>query len=132
LLASLREWFNSVCYCNGYNNLYSPHLTCLNSTTGYITSIVRHEGDKSAQQLIELVEANITNNVVHLSHHGWVLFLRLPNNNESTKAPISDTNDVPVSVIIGATTGAVCALIVLTLCIVALAYGIYKRYISVY
>ena len=128
----MREWFNSVCYCNGYNNLYAPQLTCLNSTTGYITSIVRHEGDKSAQQLIELAEANITNNVVHLSHHGWILFLRLSNGNQSMKVPISDTNDVPVSVIIGTTAGAMCVLIVLTLCIVAVAYGINKRYICIY
>jgi len=125
----LREWFNSICHCNGYNNLYNPQLTCLNSTTGSITSIVRHEGDKSAQQLIELVEAKISNNIANLSHHGWILFLRLSNGTvNNTKAPISDTSDAPVFVIIGTTIGAICVLIALTLCIAVVAYGMHKRY----
>ena len=137
LLASLREWFNSVCHCNGYNNLYTPQLTCLNHTTGYITSIVRHEGVKSAQQLINLAVANITNNTANFSQHGWILFLELPNDTKNTPLPnntptpshSSEITDVSISIIIGVTVGAVCVLIVSILCIAAaVVYGMHRRY----
>ena len=74
-MSSLREWFNSVCKCDGYNNLYHPHLTCLNDNTGNITSTVRHDGLSTAQQLIDLVTANIQMRDPVYLIHGWTLHL---------------------------------------------------------
>jgi len=97
----------------------------------------------SAQQLIDLVVANITNNVVNLSQRGWMLFLGLSNSTENTIAPISDASDIisnssdiisdasdlPIAIVIGTTVGAVGVVVTLILCIAAIAYGIHKRYV---
>lgn len=77
LVDSLREWFDLACedHCNGYNNLYSPQLTCVNNNTGIIDSVVYYEGEISAQMLIDMAIADIHTRqspVVYLSH-GWIL-----------------------------------------------------------
>jgi len=91
---SLREWFDSACqdHCNGHNNLYTPQLTCLDHNTGIIVSVVHHEGEISAQMLIDLAIADIKarkSQVVHLSH-GWILHLNLTS--PTTKQPQLSSN----------------------------------------
>ena len=50
LLQVLREWFNSVCDCDGLNNLYKPQVTCVDDTVGKINSTVHSDdsNDKTA------------------------------------------------------------------------------------
>ena len=55
----LRRWFNSVCNCDGFNNLHNLNLMCINYTTGVITTMVYFDGDQSAQMLIDLMVADI-------------------------------------------------------------------------
>ena len=81
LVDCLREWFDSACedYCNGYKNLYIPQLTCLTNNTGIVNSVVHHEGETSAQTLIDLAIADVQARhppVVHLPQ-GWILHLNL-------------------------------------------------------
>ena len=85
----------------------------------------------SAQQLIDLVVANITNNVVTLSQRGWILSLGPPNNAENPNgiAPIGVTSHVQITGWIVAT--VVVVAVVIILCTVAIAYGIYKRYVHI-
>ena len=61
LFQVLREWFNSVCDCDGLNNLYSPQVTCIDGRVGNITSTVHSDdnSDKTAQMLIDLAKSNI-------------------------------------------------------------------------
>ena len=58
LFQVLHEWFNSVCDCDGLNNLYSPQVTCVDDTVGKITSIVHSDdnNDKTAEMLIDLAK----------------------------------------------------------------------------
>ena len=58
LFQVLREWFNSVCDCDGLNNLYSPQVICVDDTVGKVTSTVHSDNssDKTAQMLIDLAK----------------------------------------------------------------------------
>ena len=61
LFQALREWFNSVCDCDGLNNLYGPQVTCVDDTVGKITSTVHSDdsNDKTAEMLIDLAKNDI-------------------------------------------------------------------------
>ena len=79
LYQALRKWFDSVCDCDGFNNLYKPHLSCVDDTVGNITSEVHSDSrnDKTAKMLIDLAKTNIQGRsppeVKILSH--WTLCL---------------------------------------------------------
>ena len=78
----LREWFSDACNCNGHNNLYSPQLTCLDTITGSVTSTIHHDGDMTAQMLINVAVADIHSRdppLVNLPKHGWIVFLNATN-----------------------------------------------------
>jgi len=125
----LRGWFNEVCYCNGYNNLYSPQLTCADATTGSIKSMVHHYGDMTAQMLIDSAVATIhSNGTVHLPQHGWILFLEITNN---TVVAVSTKGKSKNPMLTGICVGIICivALLLLLVFTVGLVYRIYKRYI---
>ena len=73
----LRRWFNSVCNCYGFNNLYNLNLMCINYTTGVITTVVHFDGDQPAQMLIDLMIADIEGSnppVINVSPE-WVICL---------------------------------------------------------
>lgn len=130
LVDSLREWFDSACqsHCNGHNNLYTPKLTCLDSDTGIFESIIRHEGENSAQRLIDLAIANIQTRmppVVYLSH-GWIVSLNLttPEEKQSSYSKKSQL------IITGASLGAIIAVMIVFLITMVLVFGIYKRFAS--
>lgn len=130
LIDSLREWFDSACqdHCNGHNNLYTPQLTCLDSNTGIIVSVVHHEGEISAQMLIDLAIADIKARkppVVHLSH-GWDLHLNLTS--PAAEQPSSNKSQ---PVIIGVSLGAVIAAVIVLLILVGVAFVIHKRLVYV-
>ena len=57
----LRKWFDAVCSCDGLNNLYGLHVTCVDDKVGIITSTVHSDSknDKTAQMLIDLAKLNI-------------------------------------------------------------------------
>ena len=77
MFTELREWFGSVCNCDGLNNLHELHLDCINSTTGNITSKVHYDGDNTAKALIDLVKVNMQSRnppSVHLPS-GWMMCL---------------------------------------------------------
>ena len=61
MVDSLREWFDLACehHCNRHNNLYTPQLTCLDRNMGIVSSVVHHEGENSAQILIDLAIADV-------------------------------------------------------------------------
>ena len=133
----MREWFNSACqdHCNGHNNLYTPQLTCLDHNTGIIVSVVHHEGEISAQMLIDLAIADIKarkSQVVHLSH-GWILHLNLTS--PATKQPqlSSNSSNKSQSVTIGVSLGAtIAAVIVLLISLLGVAFVTYKKYVISY
>ena len=60
LFEVLRKWFNSVCACDGLNNLYNPQVTCVDNRVGIgkINSTVRSDdsSDKTAEMLIDLAK----------------------------------------------------------------------------
>ena len=98
-MSSMRQWFNSSCQCDGYNNLYHPHLTCLNDHTGNITSTVHHDDMSTAQQLIDLTTADIQMRdppVVHLIH-GWILCLNANLTKATTASPSPTANPSPTA-----------------------------------
>ena len=125
LVDSLREWFDSACKdkCNGHNNLYTPQLTCLHSHVGIVNSTVHHEGENSAQSLIDLAIADVQARqppVVHLSQ-GWILRLNLT-------SPEKSSSSESQSVVIGVSLGvAVAVAVVVLLSIAGIYFGIYKR-----
>ena len=115
LVDSLREWFDSACEdrCNGYNNLYTPQLICLTKNTGIINSTVHHEGENSAQSLIDLAIADVQARqppVVHLSQ-GWILHLNLTLPEDMQKP----SSGKPQLMIIGSKVGVVIAAVVIWL-----------------
>ena len=125
LVDSLREWFDSACkdHCNGHNNLYTPLLICLTNNTGIINSTVHHEGENSAQSLIDLAIADVQARqppVVYLSQ-GWILHLNLT-------SPEKSSSSKSQSVVIGVSLGVAITVAVIVLLIVAgIYFGIYKR-----
>ena len=115
LVDSLREWFDSACKdkCNGHNNLYTPQLTCLHSHVGIVNSTVHHEGENSAQSLIDLAIADVQARqppVVHLSQ-GWILHLNLTLPEDMQKP----SSGKPQLMIIGPKVGVVIAAVVIWL-----------------
>ena len=76
MFTELREWFSSVCECDGLNNLHEPRLDCMNSVTGNITSEVHHDNNNAAQTLIGLAKDNMQNRnqSVYLPS-GWIVCL---------------------------------------------------------
>ena len=128
-MGSLRQWFNSTCSCDGYNNLYNPNLTCLDGQTGIITSTVHHDVFLSAQQLINLASSDMQMRappIVYLSH-GWILCLKL---NKTVTS--DDDNDkstfIGLSVLITVSVTGLCTILALILCItIGLVYIKYKR-----
>ena len=77
MFTELREWFSSVCECDGLNNLHEPQLDCMNSVTGNITSEVHHDSNNAAQTLIDLAKDSMQNGnppSVHLPS-GWMVCL---------------------------------------------------------
>lgn len=132
LVDSLREWFDSACqdHCNGHNNLYTPQLTCLDSHTGIIESIVHHEGETSAQMLIDLAIADLQARkppIVHLSH-GWILRLNLTSPEQMHSSFSNESQPIAIRAGIGAGIGAAIAAIILLLCIVGIVIGIHQRF----
>ena len=61
LFQVLHEWFNSVCDCDGLNNLYNPQVTCVDDRVGKVTSTVHSDdtSDKTAEMLIGLAKSDI-------------------------------------------------------------------------
>ena len=61
LFQVLREWFDSVCDCDGLNNLYRPQVTCVDDTVGKIITTVHSDesNDKTAEMLIDLAKNDI-------------------------------------------------------------------------
>ena len=77
MFKDLRRWFNSVCNCDGFNNLHSLNLMCINYTTGLITTVVHFDGDQPAQMLIDQMVADIEGSnppVIDVSPE-WVICL---------------------------------------------------------
>lgn len=77
MFTELREWFSSMCECDGLNNLHEPQLDCIDSVTGNVTSEVHHDSNNAAQTLIDLVKDNMQNGnppSVHLPS-GWMVCL---------------------------------------------------------
>ena len=136
LVGSLRQWFNSTCKCDGYNNLYSPRLICLDAHIGSITSTVHHDGLSAAQELIKLSRADIQMRdppIVHLPN-GWILCLNasLSHNISNTTAFGNDheNDNGPLSlwVLITISVASFCTILALIFCItVGLVYIKYKR-----
>ena len=137
---ALREWFNDVCNCNGNNNLYTPQLTCLDTTTGLVTSIVHHDGDMTAQMLINEVVADIYSNdppLINLPRHGWIVFLNITTNLNNATSNVNNTMYVvstnrkssnPEVIIISVTiTCVVMVLLILLLVGVIYAVSIHRR-----
>jgi len=112
LLSSLQQWFNSICTCDGYNNLYNPNLTCLDKQTGIITVTVHPNGLLSAQELIDLARADIQMRnppLIYLTH-GWILCLNI----SSTEF---NSDDESLSKMSTMSIGCLCAIIALLICI---------------
>ena len=127
MIDSLREWFDSACrdYCNGHNNLYTPQLTCLDRNMGIVSSVVHHEGENSAQMLIDLAIADVQARnppVVHLSH-GWLLRL-----NQTLPEQIQSSSSQPL--VIGVSVGVAVTAVILLLIVVGTVFGIHKRFAS--
>ena len=127
---SLREWFDLACdvHCNGHNNLYTPQLTCLDSHMGVINSVVHHEGENSAQMLINLAIVNVQNrkpSVVHLSH-GWILRLNLTSP-EHVQLQSSNNELLPTSVKV--IIGTAIAVVILLIIVVGIICGMNKRFV---
>ena len=61
LFQVLREWFDSICDCDGLNNLYRPRVTCVHDTVGEIIATVHSDdsNDKTAEMLIDLAKNDI-------------------------------------------------------------------------
>ena len=79
LYQALREWFDSVCNCDGFNNLYKHDLSCVDDTIGIVnvTSEVHSDEDKTAQMLIDLAKTDIERRTpaeVEISSN-WILCL---------------------------------------------------------
>ena len=57
----LREWFDSVCNCDGFNNLYRHQVSCVDDKVVNITSKVHSDdnNDKTAEMLIDLAKNNL-------------------------------------------------------------------------
>lgn len=74
----LREWFNSVCNCDGFNNLYRHQVTCVDATVVNVTSEVHSEdnSDKTAELLIDLAKSDIEKrNPPQVKISDWILCL---------------------------------------------------------
>ena len=133
LITSLQKWFDSVCSCDGYNNLLSPELNCIDEQTGMITSKVHHNGLSSAQELINLARADIQSRnppVVHLSQ-GWILCLSIHNNSTATDMSSSSNNSsisLGLWMLIIVCVASLCTILALLLCITtAIIYINHKR-----
>jgi len=87
--------------------------------------MVHHDGDMTAQMLIDSVIATVHSNeppLVNLPQHGWILFLEITNNTVvSTKGESSN------SIIVGTCAG-IGFILLLLLIIVGLVYAMHKRY----
>jgi len=106
-----------------------PQLTCLDATTGSVTSIVHHDGDMTAEMLIDSAVAAIHSNeppLVNLPRHKWILLLKITNN-----TVVSNKGKSTKKIVIGTCIGIGCivTLLLLLLFIVGLVYRIYKRYV---
>ena len=77
MFTELREWFSTVCDCDGLNNLHEPQLECMNETTGSLTSRVHHEGNNAAKTLIDLATVNMQKQDPPSAHlpSGWMVCL---------------------------------------------------------
>ena len=136
LITSLRKWFNSVCSCtcDGYNNLFSPELTCIDEQTGIVTSKVHHDDLSSAEELINLARTDIQSRnppVVHLSQ-GWILCLSIHNNSTATDMSSSSNNNSNISLglwmLIVVCVASLCTILALLLFITtAIIYINHKR-----
>lgn len=131
LVNSLRKWFNSICNCDGHNNLRFPNLTCINEQTGIITSEVHRDGLLSAQQLIDLARTDINSRnppVVHLSR-GWILCLNISSKSETKFDSNTSSTSIALPMLIIVSVAAICTILALLLCIViGMVYMKYRRY----
>ena len=138
LLDSLHQWFDSTCNCDGYNNLYNAHLTCVDNHNGNITSTIRFYNLSPAKELIELTKADIQMRdppVVQLPH-GWILSLNETVDSKfdyATKYHNNSNNDngsleyLPILIVVSVT--SFCTILALILCItVGILYIKHKRY----
>lgn len=135
LITSLRKWFNSTCSCDGYNNLLSPKLTCIDGHTGIVTSKVHRDGLSSAEELINLATVDIQSRnppVVHLSH-GWILCLSIHDNgtvDDTSSSSNSSGMSLGLWMLIVVCVASLCTILALLLCITtAITYVIHKRYV---
>ena len=133
MMRSLREWFDLACenYCNGYNNLYTPQLTCVDDNTAIISSIVHNEGENSAQMLINLARANIQARnppVVFLSN-GWMLQLNQSSLKNNYTMPTSSNNNSQL-IVIGVSVGVAVVALKLLLIAIGTIFGIKRRFAS--
>ena len=79
LYQAIRKWFDSVCHCDGFNNLYRHQVTCVYGTVGKIVSEVHSDdnNDVTAEMLIDLAKTDIERRnppEVKISSH-WILCL---------------------------------------------------------
>ena len=98
-------------------------MTCLTSHVGIVNSTVHHEGENSAQHLIDLAVADVQARhppVVHLSQ-GWILRLNLPS---SEKSSTSKSQSAIIGVSIGV---AIIVIVIILLSLAGISFGIYKR-----
>ena len=120
-------------------------MSCLDAHTANITSTVHHDGLFAAQDLIDLITADIQMRdppIVNLSN-GWILctcFNASPihgNNSNTTVTSFgNDENDngsLGLSFLITISVASFCAIIALIFCItVGLVYIKHKKYVHMY
>ena len=78
LFQVLREWFDSVCDCDGLNNLYRSQVTCVDDTVGKIVTTVHSDdsNDKTAEMLIDLAKNDIERrNPAQVELSNWIICL---------------------------------------------------------
>ena len=95
---------------------------------GVINSVVHHEGENSAQVLINLARANVQNRkppIVHLSH-GWILRLNLTSP-EHVQLQSSNNELLPTSVKV--IIGTAIAVVILLIIVVGIICGMNKRFV---
>ena len=133
---NLREWFSDACNCNGNNNLYSPQLTCLDTITGSVTSTIHHDGDMTAQMLINAAVADIHSRdppLVNLPKLGWIVFLNATNNTYTATsgslyvASVNGKSNKPTIIISVVVSCVVVLLLILFLVGVILVTAFHKR-----
>ena len=109
--------------------MFTPQLTCLDDHVGVIDSVVHHEGECSAQMLINRAIADVQNRkppIVHLSH-GWILRLNLTSPEQIQS---SDNNHELLPTVVKFAIGIAIAVVILLLIVAGVICGMHKRFVS--